>query len=377
MLWSDEAERPLKHIRVVDLTVLLPGPYLTRMLAQLGAEVIKVEAAPNGDTLRATEQTDTFQVLNQGKKSIAVNLRTEQGIQIIRQLASESDIVVENFREGVMDRLGLGYIDMSENNPELIYVSLRGLSGKASQQAGHDFNFIANSGVGEWFLESGVPNYSTQFGDIVGGTLMPMIRLLSHLASPERKGMQIMNYMDEGFRSLFLPRAYDEIRKDSLPADQKATFGINHFFNGREPHSRYYQCRDGQWVAVNAIQEKHWKHFCELVDKKAWTERQRDRTLLPELELLFKDAPAAYWESLLGATETCVTRVVPWEEHLQLSTTKSQLSSDPLTWMGFAANPTLKAAPKVGEDTMSVLSSLGMDPQQIAEAIHQGVIKSQ
>ena len=125
--------------------------------------------------------------------------------------------------------MGSGYPELSEENPDLIYVSLRGLSGRNAVHAAHDLNFIAASGVGEWFLESGTPNYSTHFGDMVGGALAPTIKLLFHLANPARAGMHLISYMDEGFRSLYLPRAFDSLQGRECP-------------RGGPPSTAYIEC---------------------------------------------------------------------------------------------------------------------------------------
>jgi alpha-methylacyl-CoA racemase len=373
-LWNDEQDRPIQHLRIVDMTVMLPGPYLTRILSQYGADVIKVEALPNGDPVRSLKDTSLFELLNRGKRSIGVNLRSEEGIAIVRQLAGEADVFVENFREGVADSMKLGYSELSEENPDLLYLSIRGLSGKNAAHAGHDLNFIAQSGVGEWYLENGVPNYSTLFGDIVGGTLTPALKLMMHLANPNRRGMHLVSYMDEGFRSLYLARAFDSYKAESLPEDQRAAYGTHKTFDGSLPHSRFYRCRDGQWVSLNGIQEKHWKTFCEVVDRSAWTGRGSDPSLVPDMEKLFLDAPAAYWEALAGTRELCLFRVVPWEEHISFSQARPQLSTDPLSWAGFAPNAALGQSPALGADTYGVLHSMGVSNKEISDWAQAGVL---
>lgn len=373
-LWSDEQERPIQHLRVIDLTVMLPGPYVSRMLAQYGADVIKIEALPKGDPLRELKDSAAFEVLNQGKRSVAVDLKSPDGVEIVRSLAGEADLFIENFREGVMDRLGLGYADLSEENPDLLYFSLRGLSGKNAPRASHDLNFMAASGVGEWFLESGTPNYSTQFGDIVGGALVPALKLMCHLANPARRGMHLVSYMDESLRALYLPRAYDEYKAESLPEDKRAAFGTQRALDGKMPHSRYYKCRDNRWISLNAIQEKHWTAFCDVVDRAAWKGRMWDPTLVPEVEKLFHDAPSTYWEALAANRDLCLYRVVPWSEHVSFSQARPQLASDPLTWAGFAPNPALTAAPELGRDTFAVMHSFGVSNKEMSEWLQKGVL---
>lgn len=373
-LWNDEQEKPIQHLRIIDLTVMVPGPYLTRLLAQYGADVVKVEAMPHGDPLRHIKKSNTFEFLNQGKRSVAINLKSEEGVALVRQMAGEADIFIESFREGIMDGMGLGYADLSEENPDLLYFSLRGLQGKNATRAAHDLNFIAASGVGEWYLESGVPNYSTQFGDIVGGMMAPAMKLLLHLANPARRGMHLIANMDEGFRTLFLPRAFDQFKAEALPANDQAGHGIQHMLDGHYPHSRYYRCRDGQWISLNAIQEKHWQAFCEVVDRKAWKDRMWDTGLVPDVEKLFHDAPATYWEALTSNREVCLMRVIPWNEHLSFSQARPQLSTDPLTWAGFAPNSSLVPAPAFGKDTFAVVHSMGISNKEIADWIQGGIL---
>lgn len=369
-LWSDEQEKPLQHIRVVDLTVMVPGPYITRLLAQYGADVIKVEHTPAGDPMRGVKTSETFELLNQGKRSVALNLHSERGIAIVKRLASESDIFVENFREGVMDRYGLGYSHLSEENPDILYFSLRGLKGEAGKMAAHDFNFIAASGCGEWFLEGGAPNFSTHFGDLVGGTFVPALKLLFHVANPIRRGMHLVTYMDESFRALFLPRAWDALQAEKHP-DVKS-FGLISQLNGTLPHSRYYRCRDGQWVTLGAIQQKHWEIFCKAIERPEWNNRREDEKLIPELEHLFLDAPANYWEVLVKGQDACLVRVIPWAEHLSTTHIRAQMTSDPFTWAGFAPSEKLRPPPQLGRDTFAVLHEAGLSNKEIAELIQSG-----
>ncbi len=373
-LWSDEQEKPIQHLRVIDLTVMLPGPFITRLLAQYGADVVKIENVPKGDPLRELKDTAIFELLNQGKRSLAINLKEPEGAQLVRQLAGEADVFVENFRDGVMDKLGLGYADLSEENPDLIYFSVRGFSGKHTANAGHDLNFVAASGCGEWFLESGTPNYSTQFGDLVAGAVVPAMKLLFHLANPARRGMHLVSYMDESFRTIFLPRAFDEYRAENLPEEERRKYGVQRSLDGSYPHSRYYRCRDGQWISLNAIQDKHWAMFCSVVDREAWKDRMWDPTLSPEVERLFQDAPSTYWEALTANRELCLFRVVPWNEHLSFSQARPQLATDPFTWAGFAPNTGLSPSPELGRDTFAVLHSFGIGNKEMSDWMQKGIL---
>jgi crotonobetainyl-CoA:carnitine CoA-transferase CaiB-like acyl-CoA transferase len=160
---------------------------------------------------------------------------------------------------------------------------------------------------------------------------------------------------------------------EAIKESDRKKFGLHNKINGSEPHSRYYRCRDGQWVALNAIQKKHWDTFCEVVDREAWKPRHEDPTLVAEVDQLFLDAPSTYWEALAQSRELCLMRVIPWGEHVSFTQARPQLATDPLTWCGFAPYPGLKAAPELGEDTFSVLHSLGISHKQIGEWIKGGV----
>lgn len=372
-LWNDEFVGPIKHLRIVDLSVFLTGSYLTRILAQYGAQVIKVEKAANGDPLREEKHSAIFDLLNQGKKSICVDFNQPAGVALIKALVSEADILVENYRSGVMEKLGLGYADLSEVNPDLIYLSLRGMSDKDSGKSGHDLNFVATSGCGEWFLESG-PNYSSCFADIVGGVLVPLTKLLVHLANPNRRGMQIICHADEGFRGLYLPRAYEWFERELADPNERDHFESTQKLNGTYPNSRFYRCRDNQWISLQAIQKKHWTQFCQVVDRQGWVDRAEDTTLIPEIEKLFLDAPANYWEALNHQGDACLFRVVPWDEFIQQSNARSILNSDPLTWAGFAANSALAPSPTLGQDSFGVAHELGYSNEKIGQLLGAGVL---
>ncbi|MCB0416703.1 MAG: CoA transferase [Bdellovibrionaceae bacterium] len=370
-LWNDEQHRPLQHIRVIDTSVMLPGPLLTRILAQHGADVIKVEKLPGGDPIRDFDDSNLHELLNHGKRSLALDLQKEEGKAVLKQLVEEADLFVESYREGIMDQLGLGYADLSEINPDLLYFSLRGFAGKEAGHAGHDINFIAASGCGEWFIESGNPNYSTQFGDLVGGVMVPAIKLLVHLANPARRGMHVVSNMDENFRMLYLPRAFDEFKSGGNGGEYHT---LQEHLDGSRPHSRFYRCRDNRWVSLNAVQDKHWKAFCEMVDHEEWIPRKDDPKLVPDLVQLFEDAPSSYWDALATKKEACLRKVTTWEEQLNYSQTKPQLSADPLSWCGFLPNLSLTKAPALGQDTFTLLHSLGATNKEISALADAGVI---
>lgn len=370
-LWNDEPSRPLQHLRVLDLTVMVPGPFVSRLLAQYGADVVKVEPLPDGDATRTVPDSSLFRLLNQGKRSIALNMRSAETAGILRALAREADVLIENYREGVLDALGLGYGDLAMENPEMVYVSMRGFSGKNSKKAGHDLNFIAASGVGEWFLENGVPNYSTLFGDMLGGAMGCALKLALQLANPDRRGMHLITSMDESFRTAFLPRAYEAFHNEQnrRPIDS----GLRRWTDGKQPHSRYYQCQDGGWISLNAIQPKHWAIFCDGMGRTDWLERQHDPMLSEELVTHFASEPAAAWETRFANHDVCLFKVVSWQEHLASSLASQQLQNDPFAWAGFTPQDGLLESPELGQDTFAILTALGHSNREISDFLDRGV----
>jgi crotonobetainyl-CoA:carnitine CoA-transferase CaiB-like acyl-CoA transferase len=171
-----------------------------------------------------------------------------------------------------------------------------------------------------------------------------------------------------------LARGYDAFAAERTPNTDPSKFGIHQRTNGAEPHSRYYRCRDGYWIALNAIQGKHWRAFCDAIHRPDWKSRDRDPALVPELEQIVADAPSAYWEALAAQNEICLTRVIPWQEHLMTSQARTQLALDPLHWAGFAPNTQLLPSPELGSHTRAALLSVGASESEIQSWLESGII---
>jgi alpha-methylacyl-CoA racemase len=361
--FNDEQEKPLQHLRILDFTTFVSGPLVTRLLAQYGAEIIKVEPVPDGDPGRGLLGKGWSAWLNQGKKSLAIDLTTPEGQEAVRSIAAEVDVVIENSRENVMEKWGLGYQALSELNPELLYVSLRGFKGKNAAKAGHGLNAAAASGVGEWFLKESPKAYG-EWSETVAGALIPAVKILAHLSNPDRRGMHLVSTIEESVRTLFLPRAVEEAQ--------------NEFEKPLEPSeradARSYLCSDSHWISVGAIQTKHWERFCEAIGQPSWRNRQSDPELNAELESVFSQQPSNYWEALMANYDVCVFRVVPWSEVQSDPSSRAQLLEDPLSWAGFAHFQELGASDTVGKDTEALLMEYGLDEDQIAELRSQKTI---
>ncbi len=264
---------PLSGIRVLDLSHLLPGPLCTLMLADLGAEILKIEKDPHGDLNRQIPPfshglSSYFMMLNRNKKSLTLDLKSDAGRMRFLSLVKKTDIVVENFRPGVMKRLGLDYTVLSKINPKLIYCAISGYGQKGPwhETAGHDLNYIAMTGVleGASVPHKKRPMLPTQLADIVGGSLLPAISILSalNLRQKTKKGLLIDSAMMPGTMVLLmmvLGKFF--VTGEELYQDQDR-------MTGKYPNYRIYPTQDGKAMALAAIEPKFWKEFCRVIGKK-------------------------------------------------------------------------------------------------------------
>lgn len=363
-LWNDEMIKPLKHIRVIDLSGMLSGPFLTRILAQYGAEIIKVEKSTDGDPLRSQSNPGIFELLNQGKKSLCTDFTNIQGREIIKNLVSEADVFVENFLAGTTENLGLGYADLAGLNSNLLYLSLRGVRSKPIENSIDDLGFLATSGVGDWFLKEGGLNH-LDFGNMIGGVYAPLTKLLIHLANPQRRGMHLVSYAEEAFRSLYLTRVYEH----HLRSTQTEKW--------RSPKSGFFECQEGRWIRFQAVEEKDWDSFCKVTKNETWGVRGEDMTLIPDMEKLFKGSPSSQWELLGSKYGLRICRVDTLDECFSNLETRALLTQDPLAWAGFISNKELESCPKLGQDSFSILHSLGYSNEKISRLMAEGVVIQQ
>lgn len=320
---------PLSGIRVLDLSHLLPGPLCTLMLADLGAEVLKIEKDPFGDLNRQIPpfshgMSAYFMMLNRNKKSLQLDLKSESGKKHFLKLVKKTDIVVENFRPGVMKRLGLDYSILSRINPKLIYCAISGYGQKGPWQeaAGHDLNYIAMTGVleGASYPRKKRPMLPTQLSDIVGGSLLPAISILSalQLRRKTKKGLFIDSAMLPGTMVLLmmvLGKFFVSGEELYQEADR---------MTGKYPNYRVYPTKDHRAMALAAIEPKFWKEFCRVIGKKefeSWIPltdepgfptrslaRCSNRTLKQmkrKLEAIFKTKTQAEWIKIFKEEPNC------------------------------------------------------------------------
>ncbi len=262
--------QPLDGVRVLDFSTLLPGPMATLLLAEAGAEVIKIERPQSGEELRGYQPrfADTsvpFAMLNCGKRSIAVDLKAADAPAQLRPLLEAADVVVEQFRPGVMDRLGLGYAALSAINPRLVYCAITGYgqSGPKAQVAGHDLNYQADAGLLSIAAGSDgapvVPN--ALIADIAGGAYPAVINILLALRQRDAtgRGCQLDVAMTDGL----LPFAYWGIGNGIATGRWPRPGG--ELLSGGSPRYQIYATADGKYLAAAPLEDRFWANFCEAI----------------------------------------------------------------------------------------------------------------
>lgn len=308
---------PLDGIRVLDLTRLLPGDFATWILADLGAEVVKIEDTTGGDYMRwmppmVGANSAMYWSLNRGKRSIRLDLKLDAGRQVFLKLLETADCVVEGFRPGVMDRLGLGYEDLSRRKPDLVYCSITGYGqdGPYQQRAGHDllYNSLAGlqgvTGTGDG--ELAIPGF--QVADLgaggMGGALAIVSALLRRERDPERAGGYMDVSMFDGVAAFIAPHMARQLAGGGEDGPGRMQL------NGRFPCYRLYRAGDGRWMALAALEPKFWKAFCELVDRPDLLEKQFDEDgTVDAVAALFASRTRAEWEELTSDADVMLEPV--------------------------------------------------------------------
>jgi crotonobetainyl-CoA:carnitine CoA-transferase CaiB-like acyl-CoA transferase len=305
--------RPLDGITVLDLTRLLPGAAATMLLANFGAEVIKIEEPGGGDYARRMPplvdgEGAVFRATNRGKKSIVLDLKTAYGKAAFERLAVQADVVIEGFRPGVMKRLGLDYETLGPLNERLIYVSLTGFgqTGPNAAMAGHDINYIALGGLLD--ITGAIPG--TQIADLAGGSMQAVIGILLALEARHKtgRGQFVDISMVDGVAWLLaLPLAVYSATGE-IPAPGATTL------SGRYACYQTYRASDGRWLAVGALEPKFWAALCgklgcpEFIPDQ-FAEGERQAEIVESLRQVFAAKPAAEWLDLFQGADVCVTLV--------------------------------------------------------------------
>ena len=376
-------------MRVLDLSRLLPGPYCSRILADFGFEVIKVEPPGGGDWSRYVPPLDPengqgllFNALNRGKKSFTVNLKTDEGRAILLRLVETADVLLEAFRPGVMERLGLGYKTLAEINPRLVYCSLSGYghAGPYRERAGHDLNYQGLAGMLDLTgPREGLPSMPGVPVVDLTGALWATTGILMALLERERSGQgQRVDGSLLGAALSLLPLAVS-----GLQGGQPPVRGAGRLSGGSVCYN-LYQTLDGKVMSLSALEPQFWSSFCQAIGREDLQGQQFSRALpgepaYDELCALFRTRTQQEWHELLSEVEACCEPVYSVEEALASAPVQAL---DMLTEAGlrppvrFSRQSVGRSgqAAQLGEHTAEILAELGYDAGRVEELQSQGIV---
>lgn len=315
--------QPLAGVCVLDFSTLLPGPMATLLLAEAGAEVIKIERPGSGDEMRSYQpkfgdSSVNFALLNRGKRSVAIDLKAPDALSRLRPLIARADIVVEQFRPGVMDRLGLGYEALAAINPRIIYCAITGYgqAGPKSQVAAHDMNYVAESGLlGLSAGADGAPIVPPALiADIAGGTYPAMINIL--LALRERESTGRGRRLDIAMADNLFAFMYWALGNGLAAGNWPVPGG--ELVTGGSPRYQIYRTQDGRYLAAAPLEQKFWENFCDAIELgPQWREDARDpRGTLDAIAARIAARTSTEWRKLFSGKDVCCAIVASVEEAL-------------------------------------------------------------
>ena len=381
---------PLSGIRVLDLTRLLPGPFCTMLLADMGADVVKVEEPGGGDYLRWTPplidgRGVLFNAINRNKRSITLNLKSLEGRELLLQLAEHADVLVEGNRPGVMARLGVGWDVLQARNPKLVMCSITGYGqdGPFASRAGHDLNYMATAGaLGLNGAQDGPPvPLSVQVADIGGGGLAPAVAILAALVEVGRGGQGRWidaSMLDGAVSWLTLVLAAHGAGEPVGRGDQRLA--------GRYACYRVYACKDGRFYSVGALEPKFWSTLCATIERSDLVDQQfaegaEGARVHQAMESVFRSRTRNEWEQALEGLDVCCEPVLELGEvasHPQV-VARGLLSPTP---GGIEVRPGIRlraewkrsGAPDLGEHTADILAEVGVDSVRLSALRRAGAV---
>lgn len=390
--------RALANLKILDFTTLVPGPFATMMLADMGAEVLRIESPTRPDLLRnmppfADGQSTAHGTLNRNKRSIALDLKNPEAVAIARRLVEDYDIVIEQFRPGVMQRLGLGYEQLHKINPKLIYCSVTGYgqTGPYRDRAGHDNNYLSISGLNGYSGRGGdrTPIMGMPVADIAGGSLHAVIGILAavnqrHISG---EGQQIDISMTDAMFSL------------------NALFGSTYLSAGVEPTSGsmslnggsfydYYQTSDNRYLSIGSLEPQFFQVLCQTLgdDELLTLANQQDsetqKALRAKLDTIIATKTLAQWREIFKDREACVEPVLTFAEACEYQdSAQREMIVDVKTPNGGSqrqvgsALKLSKSAPEygvsggaIGQHSSEILADLGFDKDAIATLRSSGAV---
>jgi crotonobetainyl-CoA:carnitine CoA-transferase CaiB-like acyl-CoA transferase len=391
---------PLDGVRVLDLSRLLPGGFCSLLLADFGAEVLKVEDTGAGDYVRwapplyeeaaPSAQSALFLSLNRNKRSIRINLKEPDGRDVLLRLARDYDVVLESFRPGVLDRLGVGYEALCAANPGIVYCAITGYGqdGPYTQRSGHDMNYLGLVGLlGLTGERDGPPIQSAgQIADIGGGALMAAFGILAALRERDRSGEgQLVDVsMADGALSWLAMVAARYFADNVVPRRGDLELA------GRLICYRPYACSDG-WVTLGALEPKFWQAWCRGVDREDLIEKQFEAPgseAHAEVERVFLERTRDDWQAFASEHDCCLEPVLDLDEALDSELVRAREMVVELDQPGTGGVKQLgvpvklsrtpggvhSPGPVLGEHTDAVLAGAGFSPSEVAALKESGAV---
>jgi alpha-methylacyl-CoA racemase len=389
----------LSDVKVLDLSRLLPGGFCSLLLADFGAEVLKVEDTGMGDYIRwsppyyegaeESAKSALFLALNRGKRSIRLDLKSEGGTEVLLRLVREHDVLLESFRPGVMQRLGVGYERLREENPRLVYCAITGYGqdGPYTGRSGHDMNYLGLNGLLGLSGDAGGPPVQSagQIADLGGGALMAAVGILAALRERERSGEgQLVDVsMFDGSLSWLALVAAKYLADGTAPerGGLELAGGLICY--------RPYACSDG-WVTLGALEPKFWQAWCRGVGREDLVEKQFERPgsdAHAEVERVFLERTRDEWREFASQHDCCLEPVLGLDEALDSELVRARQMVTALAQPGAEAEVRLLGVPvklsrtpgapagpgpALGEHTEDVLRSLGYGAGEIATLLESG-----
>ena len=389
---------PLEGLRVLDLSRLLPGGYASLLLADFGADVVKVEDTGMGDYVRwsppyydgadQSARSALFLALNRGKRSVRIDLKNDRGKEVLLRLARDADVLLESFRPGVLDRLGVGYERLRQENPGLIYCAITGYGqdGPLRDRSGHDMNYLGLNGLlGLTGEPDGPPVQSAgQIADVGGGALMAAVGVLIALRERERsgEGQFVDCSMFDGALSWLGLVAAGMLASGDVP--RRGTLPLA----GGIVCYRPYRCADG-YVTLGALEPKFWAEFCRGVEREDLIEQAfapPDSETHHAVSEIFASRTREQWRAFASEHDCCLEPVLELDEalsselvaHREMVVELDQPGAErPVRLLGVPvklsrtpAAPTRAPGPGLGEHTDDLLAAAGYTAEEIT-ALHE------
>ena len=388
--------KPLSGIRILDLSRLLPGPYCTMLLADLGAEVIKIETPGLGDYMRmippfiedkATGESvgTAYLMVNRNKKSVALNFRNARGKELFFKLVRNADVVFETFRPGAANRWGIGCDAVRAVNPRIVYCSLSGYgqSGPYKDRAGHDLNYLALTGMLAANGLAGGPPVppAVQIADLSGG-MLAAISILAALIGRDKTGEG--QYLDVGLFDGAISWAGTMIG-GTHAAGQKTERGKMQL-NGGMPCYNVYETQDGEFITLGAIEPHFWAAFCKAVGREELTSMHQNPQAIPAVIEIFKTRTRAEWLSMFEKMDVCIEPVREFDDVFNDSHIRHRGLIEEMDVPNIGTIPQIGSVfvfaqgqatppPQLGQNTREELHGIGLNDSEIDELDKAGIIK--